>query len=295
VTLEALASGLPVVATESGGISAILQDERLGALVPPQDPRMLAHAVLRTLERRQEFEPETLRSAVERFSPSAVAPRLATLYDDVIAEGGDDAPTGGGRVGAYDVAWAGHTVPVQARIVVVAHDTVRALRFLSGMPDDLLVKLTLVTDGVPTRAEVPAAIHRVVAAQGYIAEELRHRGLFGPRGQLSERLRRLIRNPVGPLQRRLVKGGLAELRWEANSAGLARALQEALRSDGGAAEVYCLDVLDYAVTQPLVAAGRLTSVPGGLLWLADRWSALQAAEMSAPPAVDAQRSVSPIA
>jgi hypothetical protein len=59
--------------------------------------------------------------------------------------------------------------------------------------------------------------------------------------------------------------------------------------------VYCLDVLDYAVTQPLVAAGRLTSVPGGLLWLADRWSALQATESPTAAAVDAASAVSPIA
>lgn len=285
VTLEALASGLPVVGTQSGGISAILEDRRLGELVPPQDPRMLARAVLRTLERREEFDPTTLRAAVERFSPSAIAPRLAMLYGEVIAE--DDQHPARAAHPTSDIGWDGHLEPVPERVVVVANDTDRASRFLAGMPADLLRRMTLVTHGSTSGEALPEGIGRVVQAQDYITAELRHRGLFGPRGTLSERVRRLARNPIGPLQRRLVKGGLAELRWQANATGLSRALDEALAGQDGTTEVYSLDALDYAVTAPLVSAGRLQPVPGGLLWLADRWVALQATEVSPSVSVDA--------
>jgi glycosyltransferase involved in cell wall biosynthesis len=279
VTLEALASGLPVVATQSGGISGILEDERLGALVPPQDPRMLAKAVLRTLERRDQFDPETLRAAVERFSPSTIAPQLAALYDKVIAEAPADEARAASRQAPRDVPWAGRAEPVINRLLVVANDSDRAARFLAGMPAALLHQITLVTHGATTREALPEGLGRVVQARDYITAELRHRGLFGPRGSLSERMKRLARNPIGPLRRRLVKGGLAELRWQANAIGLSKALSDALAGEASPPEVYALDALDYAVTEPLVAAGRLRPVPGGLLWLADRWNALPPAEM----------------
>ena len=293
VTLEALASGLPVVATQSGGISAILEDQRLGALVPPQDPRMLARAVLRTLDRRDTFDPATLRAAVERFSPTAVAPRLASIYEEAIAERTAPAPALAPQSAARDVPWEGRAEPVRGAAFIVARDTDRAARFVAGMPGDLRARVTLVTHGFTDAAEPPAGIGRVVEAQPYITHELRQRGLFGPRGTLSERLRRFARNPVGPVKRRLVKGGLAELRWQANATGMTRALEEALGGEDGPPEVFCLDALDYAVTEPLVTAGRLQPVPGGLLWLADRWSALEAVQTTPSARADAAPAAAP--
>ncbi len=48
--LEAMAVGLPVVATRVGGVPEMLDGGRLGLLVPPEDPEALADALARVLE-----------------------------------------------------------------------------------------------------------------------------------------------------------------------------------------------------------------------------------------------------
>jgi len=48
--LEAMAAGLPVIATNVGGIPEIVKDEQNGILVPPQDQNSLANAICRVLD-----------------------------------------------------------------------------------------------------------------------------------------------------------------------------------------------------------------------------------------------------
>lgn len=48
--LEALASGVPVVSTNVGGVPFVVEHERTALLVQPQDPEALARAILRVLQ-----------------------------------------------------------------------------------------------------------------------------------------------------------------------------------------------------------------------------------------------------
>jgi glycosyltransferase involved in cell wall biosynthesis len=50
VVLEAMAAGLPVIATRAGGTPGLVDDRRTGVLVPPDDAPALAQAILRLLE-----------------------------------------------------------------------------------------------------------------------------------------------------------------------------------------------------------------------------------------------------
>lgn len=83
VLLEALATGLPVVATRCGGPEDLVTDN-VGRLVHPEDPELLADAITDVLERRASFPPEVLRTYVlGRFGWDQLADRYLELYDEV--------------------------------------------------------------------------------------------------------------------------------------------------------------------------------------------------------------------
>jgi D-inositol-3-phosphate glycosyltransferase len=89
VALEAMASGLPVIATRTGGLQVTVQDEVTGFLVPPDDPGMLAQRLL-TL-----WSAPALRVAMgvrgaraaQHFAWPEVAGRMLCLYESLAAEG----------------------------------------------------------------------------------------------------------------------------------------------------------------------------------------------------------------
>ncbi len=85
VTVEALASGTPVVATRCGGPEEILTHET-GRLVPIDDPEALAAAIEDVLETRHRFDPAALRSyALSRFGRQEAASHLAEIYARVLS------------------------------------------------------------------------------------------------------------------------------------------------------------------------------------------------------------------
>jgi glycosyltransferase involved in cell wall biosynthesis len=88
VLMEAMAAGLPVVATDVGGVSEIVEAEKTGRLVPAADPAQLATAIadlLRdraTLERMSAAAPA---SVAHRFSTVAWIERLERVYEEAVA------------------------------------------------------------------------------------------------------------------------------------------------------------------------------------------------------------------
>ena len=79
VLLEAMAAGLPVVATHVGGIPELVNDERNGMLAPASDAAALADAVTRIVN-----EPATWHRLVIAGLQTAGAYRVASFVDDAL-------------------------------------------------------------------------------------------------------------------------------------------------------------------------------------------------------------------
>ena len=87
VVIEAGACGVPVVATRMGGLVDILEHEKDGLLVPPDDPRILAEAILRQLQEpeRAQAMAVSLRKKVEReFNLPLMFERTLKVYEEAI-------------------------------------------------------------------------------------------------------------------------------------------------------------------------------------------------------------------
>jgi len=86
--IEAMIAGVPVVAARSGGHVEIVQQERTGLLVPPEDPKAMARATLSLLADpgRAKFMSAAARAwAVREFSPAAHAEAVANVYRRCLA------------------------------------------------------------------------------------------------------------------------------------------------------------------------------------------------------------------
>jgi glycosyltransferase involved in cell wall biosynthesis len=89
--IEAMASGVPVVATRVGGLPDIITDGETGYLVPPRDPEALAGAVLRLLqdpELASRMGQASQTMARERFAVQRLITDTETLYLRLLKEKG---------------------------------------------------------------------------------------------------------------------------------------------------------------------------------------------------------------
>ena len=86
---EAMVSGLPVVASDVGGIPSMIEHSVTGILVEPRNPRQLAEAVISLLHNEPERGRLANRAkevAFERHLPSKVAKKTLSVYADIISK-----------------------------------------------------------------------------------------------------------------------------------------------------------------------------------------------------------------
>lgn len=87
--LEAMAAGLPVVATDVGDVSRAVEDGKTGYVVPPKSPERLAGALeslLTDLDLRQRMGAAGRARVEERFSSAVTARAVSRLYAEVEEE-----------------------------------------------------------------------------------------------------------------------------------------------------------------------------------------------------------------
>jgi glycogen synthase len=87
VCAEAMACGAAVIASRTGGLAEIIEDEKSGVLVEPGKAAELARAILsliRDPERRAQIGAAARNRAVEEFSSAKIAARMTSLYQQVI-------------------------------------------------------------------------------------------------------------------------------------------------------------------------------------------------------------------
>ncbi len=86
--LDAMAAGVPVVATGTGGIPEVVKDEENGILVPPRDAERLAAGVLRVLSDPGLAQRlvEAGHSTAREFSAEQMAKQTEQLYHSVLRE-----------------------------------------------------------------------------------------------------------------------------------------------------------------------------------------------------------------
>jgi glycosyltransferase involved in cell wall biosynthesis len=85
--IEAGAAGKPAVATRVGGVPYVVQDGKMGLLVPPRDPRAVAAAVSALLDdpgRTRTLGETAKREASAKFTIERLADDLAALYGELL-------------------------------------------------------------------------------------------------------------------------------------------------------------------------------------------------------------------
>ncbi|MDY6876439.1 MAG: glycosyltransferase family 4 protein [Chloroflexota bacterium] len=87
VIVEAMAAGRPIVATAAGGVLDIVEDQVTGLLVPPRNAAVMAQAIQRLLNNREEaglIGQRAQQDARERFSVERHVTAIQDIYQKVL-------------------------------------------------------------------------------------------------------------------------------------------------------------------------------------------------------------------
>ena len=95
-SLEALSSGLPVVASAVGGMTEVVQEGTNGYLVPPGDAGALADAIERGVEpvERARLSEGARRTVIEQFDWDVVGPKWIEFYQRALNARRPESPPG---------------------------------------------------------------------------------------------------------------------------------------------------------------------------------------------------------
>ena len=91
--LEAMASGLPVIASDVGGLREVVEDDRTGIIVPPANPEKIASAIKRLAESpelRSQMSAAARARVVENYSMEQMAARTLALYRECVRKTRDE-------------------------------------------------------------------------------------------------------------------------------------------------------------------------------------------------------------
>ena len=86
--LEAMACGVPVVASNVGGLPEVVIDGVTGFLHPPDDVEQMAESAIAILSDpalHARMAAEGVRLATERFSADRIVPQYEALYERALA------------------------------------------------------------------------------------------------------------------------------------------------------------------------------------------------------------------
>src|SRR5262249_52324564 len=89
ILLEALAAGVPTVATAVGGTAEIIDDRMSGLLVPPGDPSALAEAIeelLSSEDRRRAIAKRGQARGLQAFTFKAQAEQYSQLFNELVRD-----------------------------------------------------------------------------------------------------------------------------------------------------------------------------------------------------------------
>jgi len=91
--LEAMASALPVIASDVGGLREVVEDGRTGIIVPPANPEKIASAIKRLAESpelRSQMSAAARARVVENYSMEQMAARTLALYRECLRKTRDE-------------------------------------------------------------------------------------------------------------------------------------------------------------------------------------------------------------